>query len=343
MNNAMNISILLLLSFFTNSCSDNNHKQQRLNNPKVLSDYPSAAHGPSGIVRTVKQDRKGNIWIASWKGVFRYDGKSFSNITAEISTARFFSVLEDKKGNFWLSSIGSGVYYYDGKSFRNFTTKDGLAGNQVTEIYADKAGHIWFCTDAGASRYDGKSFKNFTTKDGLSSNSVNSIMEDKTGKLWFGTSDDACVYDGKTYTILKHEGKPFKNVRSIIADKDGNIWLGGNDGLWRYDGTRFANYTRQFVGYIYEDKNGNIWTSSDSIVNRDFKHVSQPPTKTKSWILSRYNSKSLSDPSTPPEIISSGEAMIFGITEANDGSIWFGTLNGVYRYNGNSFTDFKTK
>ncbi|CAM3546018.1 hypothetical protein SPPR111872_06405 [Sphingobacterium prati] len=38
-------------------------------------------------------------------------------------------------------------------------------------------------------------------------------------------------------------------------------------------------------------------TSSDSIVNRDFKYVSQPPTNTKSWIISRYNSKSLSNPS----------------------------------------------
>ena len=308
MNNAMTISILLLLSFLTSSCNEINQKQQKINNSRSLSNRTDTTQAPNGIVRTVKQDRRGNIWIASWKGVFRYDGKSFTNITADVSTARFFAVLEDKKGNFWLTSIGSGVYYYDGKSSRNFTTKDGLAGNQVTEIYADKAGHIWFCTDAGASRYDGKSFKNFTAKDGLSNNSVNSIMEDKTGKLWFGTSDDACVYDGRTYTVLKHEGKSFKNVRSIIADK-----------------------------------NGNIWTSSDSIVNRDFKHVSQPPTKTKSWILSRYNSKSLSDSSTPPEIIRSGEALIFGITEANDGSIWFGTSNGVYRYDGDRFTDFKTR
>ncbi|MGJ1242397.1 ligand-binding sensor domain-containing protein [Sphingobacterium siyangense] len=302
MNNAINISILLLLSFFPSSCSEINQKQQRISNSKSLSDHTGTAQVPGGIVRTVKKDRKGSIWIASWKGVFRYNGKSFSNITAEVSTARFFAVLEDKKGNFWLSSLGSGVYYYDGKSFRNFTTKDGL-----------------------------------------SSDSVNWIMEDRTGKVWFGTADYACVYVDKTYTILMYEGKPFKNVRSIIEDKNGNIWLGGNDGLWRYDNTTFTNYSRQFIGYIYEDKNGNIWTSSDSIVNRDFKHASQPPTQTKSWMLSRYNSKSLSDPSMSPDIIRSGEAMIFGITEANDGSIWFGTLNGVHRYNGNSFTNFKTK
>src|SRR3989337_1468619 len=109
-------------------------------------------HGPNSITRTMKQDRKGNIWIASWEGIFRYDGKSFTNVTSKVSSARFFSVLEDRKGNFWFASVGSGVYYYDGKSFQNFTTKDGLASDRVTNIYEDKSGKIWFGTEGGASR-----------------------------------------------------------------------------------------------------------------------------------------------------------------------------------------------
>ena len=35
--------------------------------------------------------------------------------------------------------------------------------------------------------------------------------------------------------------------------------------------------------------------------------------------------------------------MFFGILEANDGSIWFGALDGVYRYDGKKVTDFKSK
>lgn len=330
MNNTTNIYILLLCFIIGSSCGDN-QKQKQTNNYRSISDSTDIKRGPSGIVRTIKQDRNGNIWIASWKGIFRYDGKSFTNITAGVTAARFYSVVEDKEGNFWFSTVGSGVYYYNGKSFRNFTTKDGLASNRVSEIYEDKSGHIWFCTDAGASRYDGQSFRNFTKKDGFPSSSINWIVEDKAGKLWFATNESAFVYEGKTSTILTHKGQPFKNVRSIIEDKNGNIWLGGNDGLWRYDSSTFIRYSKQFVGYVYEDKNGNIWTSSDSVVNRDLKHVSQPPTRKRSWILSRYNSKSLLDPTAPAEIIRSGEAMIFGMTETSDGSIWFGTLNGVYR------------
>jgi hypothetical protein len=51
--------------------------------------------GPKRLVRTIKQDRNGNIWIAAHDGIFRYDGKSFTNITSIMSAAHFFSVLED--------------------------------------------------------------------------------------------------------------------------------------------------------------------------------------------------------------------------------------------------------
>ena len=33
--------------------------------------------------------------------------------------------------------------------------------------------------------------------------------------------------------------------------------------------------------------------------------------------------------------------MIFGILEDDKGNIWFGSLEGVYRYDGKTITDFK--
>jgi ligand-binding sensor domain-containing protein len=117
------------------------------------------SYGPNSIVRNVKQDRNGNILIASYKGAFRYDGTSFTNLTSEISPPRFSSswdVLEDRKGNLWFGTKDSGVYCYPsaplragGKSFQHFTTKDGLGSNSAFHIYEDKAGNIWFATGGG--------------------------------------------------------------------------------------------------------------------------------------------------------------------------------------------------
>jgi ligand-binding sensor domain-containing protein len=333
--NYTHIFTLFLMLGFCSSCGQNQRKGQEIiinsENKGVIT-----AHGPKWITRNVIQDRQGNIWIAAFDGIFRYDGKSFTNITSKVSSARFFSVLEDRKGNFWFGSIGSGVYYYDGKSFQNFTTKDGLAGNNVTCIYEDKTGNVWF----GASRYDGESFRNFTTKDGLSNNDVNSVIEDKTGKFWFATRGDTFVYDGKTFTVFTHDGKPFTNVRSMIEDKKGNIWLGGANGLWRYDGSTFTNFTQKFVGHVIEDKKGNIWTSSESAEGPAW--VGSETGNIQAWALSRYDGKSLSNTKpTVSEIKNKG--MIFGILEDDKGSIWFGAFDGVHRYDGKTITDFKGK
>jgi ligand-binding sensor domain-containing protein len=269
-----------------------------------------------------------------------------------VSSARFFSVAEDIRGNFWFGSIGAGVYYYDGKSFQNFTTKDGLLNNDVGSIYEDRKGNLWFGVFGGASCYDGKSFRNYIINgDAMNEDrtgktfadrppyEVTTITQDKTGKFWFATRGNTFVYDGKTFTVFSNAGKPFKNVRSIMEDKKGNTWLGGADGLWRYDGSVFTHFTQQFVGYITEDKKGNIWTSSE----RDKSNIWANPgsDNARAWALSRYDGKSLSD-KKPTVTELENKPMVFGILEANDGSIWFGALDGVYRYDGKTITDFKS-
>ncbi|MEZ4852374.1 MAG: two-component regulator propeller domain-containing protein, partial [Bacteroidia bacterium] len=216
-------ALFLIVAFFT-SCGQNQTNVAQDNFSKAHnglseSQLKEAATSkvPVSMVRNVKQDRNGNILIAaSWGGVFRYDGKSFTNLTySKTGAHRFWDVLEDRSGNLWFASHDSGVYYYNGKSFQHFTTSEGLVSNVVFSIYEDKAGNIWF-GGGGLSRYDGKSFQNFTSKDGLPHNDGRAIMEDQTGKLWIATGDGPCVYDpsaplragGKTFTVLKNtDGK----------------------------------------------------------------------------------------------------------------------------------------
>ncbi|NSL87173.1 histidine kinase [Chitinophaga sp. Mgbs1] len=330
---------LLLVFAFHISCEQNakNKPQDNISKGHYSESQLKEAVAfkvPASMVRNVRKDKNGNILIASYLGVFRYDGTSFTNLTSEIISPRFSSfwdVLEDRKGNLWFGTKDSGAYYYNGKSFQHFTTRDGLGSNSALHIYEDKAGNIWFGTIGGVSRYDGKSFRNFTTKDGLPNNDINSIMEDKTGKIWFGTRGDACYYDGKTFTIFKNkDGKPFHNVWSIIEDKKGYIWFGDVDGLWRYDGSTFTNISQRGAYAIMEDKKGNIWTTGE--VNP------------KTWALSRYDQKTVYNKKpVVSEIMSGGRMDFLGILEADDESIWFGTGVGVRRYDGKTITDFKGK
>jgi ligand-binding sensor domain-containing protein len=333
----IHVYALFLMSAFYSSCGQNQTYVSKDNTQSQTKDTVTS-QVPYSMVRNVKQDRKGNILIASYKGVFRYDGKSFTNITSKISKPSFWDVLEDRKGNLWAATRDSGIYYYNGKSFQHFTTQQGLASNRALHIYEDKAGNIWFATGSGASRYDGKSFRNFTTKDGLSNNDLTTIMEDNTGKIWFGTRGEACFYDGKRFTVFRNkDGKAFNNVWSIIEDKKGNIWLGDSDGLWRYDGSVFTKVSQRGASAIIEDKKGNIWTTGS--VNPSGGWV---------WALSRYDQKSLYNkkPAVTEIMSINGTGALCGILEANDGSIWFGGLgpgSGVYRYDGKTITNLMSK
>ena len=219
-------TLLLVLFVFIASCKGQNKTdlpKDSISQPESIlpekdpyfaeTKTVNTSYGPSNITRNIIQDRNGDVWLATWEGIIRYDGKSFTNFTNKEGLRRFrvFTILEDRKGNIWFGTVGAGVYCYDGKLFTNFTTKEGLANDRLGCIYEDKKGNIWFGTMGGISCYDGKTFTNFTTNDGLTSNDINSIIEDKNGNFWIGTRGEACFYDGKTFTNLKNnDGSSFQ-------------------------------------------------------------------------------------------------------------------------------------
>ena len=285
-------------------------------------------NAPTRITRKVKLDKEGNLLMASYDDIVRYDGKSFFHFPKEdgLETWYAFDVMEDSSGNMWIVSDQVGVYLHDRESLTHFTTKDGLGHRRNMCIYEDRAGNIWIGGQGGVSRYDGKTFQIYSTKDGLTHNDVSCIMEDSKGNMWFGTRGTACVYDGKTFTEIKDdEGNPFINVWDFIEDRHGNIWHNGG-GIWRYDGTSFTQLSTEGAICLYEDKKGNIWTSP-------------------SGTLSYYDEKTLLDEKSSliPIFSAKGAIALLGIIEDNDGNIWVGSGDGVWRYDGKAITYFTGK
>ena len=330
----------------------------------VMPDTVST-HGPRSITRNILQDKSGNYWLATWEGLIRYDGNVFTNITLKEGLNHFhvFSLVEDSKGNLWFGTIGGGVYRCSpatgGKSFTLFTTKDGLAGDKIMCIMEDKEGNIWLGTSEGVSRFDGNTFTNFTKQDGLSDNFVSAIAQDKTGRLWFGTNGGvSCAADigaslrsgpstiagtvAKSFTDFTISADlSFHNVRSIFKDTKGIMWIGSEEGLFRYDPAKTEKLptiiSKNSISYVFEDKSGNLWL--------DGIEVNIP-----GMTLSRYDpSASLRTGGKPITnvVARTGNKdpffnQIFGGIEDRDGKIWFGTANGIWRYDPASgrFSDF---
>lgn len=278
------------------------------------------------------------FFIASCNGQDTTKTVGISN-TSDPSSDIVSAALKDKKGNIWFAASGRGVYRYDGKSFVNFTQKDGLSSNDVSCIYEDNTGKLWFGTNVGVCHYDGKTFTIFPIFDSSNGNSnfqipkhIVSILQDRTGNFWFVTLHSGVYrYDGKLFTnFLSHEV-----LVCILEDKAGNIWVGSwsHGGVYCYNGNSFTHFnglSDDMIKCLLEDKEGNIWIG------------------TRARGVDRYDGKTITNFSEQEGLCSNNVSCIF---EDKNGHIWFGSDFGgsvnkrgdACSYNGKFFINVTAK
>jgi len=185
--------------------------------------FPTHNNNPNNpdIVTDIARGRNNKIWIATYAGVFGYDGDSFTilneenlNITKEQVHIR--AVFEDSKNRLWIGNNSIGVLLYNENTIINFSEQNGLSNENIMTnnifknqdklehvfaIEEDKNGNIWFGDrDTGAWKYDGNSIINFKIEDGLSSNFVRTIYRDHKDELWFGLANGHVFkFNGKSF------------------------------------------------------------------------------------------------------------------------------------------------
>ncbi len=345
-------------------------------NPQNFSSFNKLQGLQNTHIKSIIEDKSGNLWIATDGGVVKYDGKNYSTFTKNegLSSNNIWCQFADKNGDLWFGSFGGGITKYDGVNFTRFTTKEGLSSDYIFNIMGDRNGDIWIGTwQGGVSKYDGKSFTHYTRKEGLVYNSVIQIIEDTKGNIWLATDGGGLSkYDGKSFTNFTiKDGLSHDIVSCVTEDKKGNLWIGTQGGgISKYDGQSFTNFTQKeglpndFVLSITEDKAGNIWFSNwgGGVVKYDgtsFKHfevLKGLPAKSIQTILedksgnlwfgtdgdgiSKYNSQGVRHFAKKEGI----EYPVQGITEDKNGNLWFGTFGGgILTYDGQSFTQFAEK
>ena len=314
-------------------------------------------------VTKMMQDKNGNLWMATWSGVCRFDGIQFTGFTEDdgLPNKSVQAMLEDDEGNLWFGSL-NGVLRYNGEHWVHYTTEDGLADNTVWAMYEDREGYIWFGTNAGLNRYDGTQFQ---TPISQANGSIFSIFEDHEGNLWFGTTEGISRYNGhevRSYTIHKGFIRD-RIINCMIEDRKNNMWIGTNKGASRYDGEVFTHYAGAAVQDIHEDRMGNIWFATDNGVSRfdgeKFEYFSpqdglaharvegiEEDREGNIWFctqgggISRYDGNQLAFYTEDDGL---GDNVVLSLLEDSKGFLWFGTEGGVSRFDGHQFRNFTTE
>jgi ligand-binding sensor domain-containing protein len=138
--------------------------------------------------------------------------------------------------------------------------------------------------------------------------------------------------------LTKTQGSnEYQNVDCGIQDKLGNIWFGTTgEGVYKFDGKLFTQFTMKdglssnCVWSLLEDKTGNIWFgTSNGICRSDGNKIISVP-------ISFYIRPVITDNNYYNEW--STKNSVWSMLQDKSGKIWFGTGDGVYYYDGVTFT-----
>ena len=143
---------------------------------------------PNAGVRVIHEDRAGNLWIGTTRGLACLRNGQFTICTNGPAGNQIRAICEDDAGGLWFGSDG-GLSYLKDSAFTRFTTRDGLSDDEVIALHLDAEKNLWIGTGAGGlnRRKDGR-FTVYTGQQGLFSNEIFEIVEDDEGCLWMSCS-----------------------------------------------------------------------------------------------------------------------------------------------------------
>ncbi len=281
-------------------------------------------------------DKKGNLWIGTdGGGVDIFNGAqrvaTLNSENSKLTDNCIISAEYDVQGKVWLGTYSGGLWTIDPitskvEEFKLFADSK----YSVRDIYEDKEGLLWICTNRGFASINSKNYediKYFSQENSqINDNEVRSIAKDNKGRLWVGTFGQGLSVFSPDMKLIKNfntiDGFCSNTVNSIYCDKANNIWVATGYGLVEFERGVIDDYNvfnkesglnNSNIKAIAEDTSGNIWISTNKGISCVFKN-----NKVQNYT---HNIDGISDS------FKSGS-----VTTDADGVIYFGSLSGLYYF-----------
>ena len=296
-------------------------------------------------IYALTEDENANLWIGSaWNGINVLNNNRQTEIIFSdfkgVNPSPVLSIFENKQYIF-LGLDGNGLNIYDkttGKSY--YFDEQKIKAKYIQKIMQTRDGKIWMGTfNNGLLKFDLKTEKvkqyahNENDENSLSFNDVRDIIEDKNNNLWISTWGGGLNYLNTQTEDFKQFNIQNNNLISLLKEED-DLWItsyGGGLNVFNIESEQLETFvfdendknsiSSNNVFSILKDSKGFLWigTSGEGINRMDLK------TKT----IERFET----DESVRYKTITS-------IVEDDDNNIWFGTKNGIikYDYNTESFS-----
>ena len=256
---------------------------------------------------------------------------SYISINEGLSQSTVFSIDQDKRGNMWFATY-DGVNKYDGYAFtvyqHNEDDPNSIANDISRIVKTDSQGRVWIGTRDGLSRYDEEKdiFQNFFYEKNGKHLQVNGIEEISPEQLLISTPEGLIMFDIKESKFIDDSFSTamHKTIASTLYRQDDQIYIGtSTDGLYTYSITQktFEKVipilgTKQ-IQAILQQSPTRIWVATEGaglfLINPKTKEI-------KNYLHSPSNPKSISS------------NYIRSLAMDSQNRLWIGTFNDLNIY-----------
>ncbi|MCP4215337.1 MAG: hypothetical protein GY765_11815, partial [bacterium] len=126
-----------------------------LSGEKFLSPFAYDMGNTAFRVRSIREDRDGNIWIGNTRGLLCLHSLKVNNLSIsgtkgdQLKTNFIWAAIQDRDGQYWFATDGGLIHYSSFIKKRLYSTEDGLLSERVYGLMEDRQGNIWAGTERG--------------------------------------------------------------------------------------------------------------------------------------------------------------------------------------------------
>jgi ligand-binding sensor domain-containing protein len=283
-------------------------------------------------VNAMIQDHAGFLWLATERGLFRFDGKNHTVYTLPDSIGNNITAVEpDSLDRIWVGLESGKLAYLDHGSFKLFETAEGNATAPISDIIFDRKGILWFATrNDGLYYYVDNRLHRIDETDGMPDTYIYDIIEDHDGNILAGTDRGLAIcklIDKKvTVEVITYKtGLPDNIVKKLDFDKHRQLWIATEDaGIARLD-----LQSKQSFPLVPSWSHGSI---QDFCIRGDQFWISCPMTG-----LVRVDVSTGAEHVYENRIVK-GASSINSLFEDREGNIWACSKSGLFRTPGELLT-----
>jgi len=297
----------------------------------------TARDGAPAPILAIAQDRDGTLWLAGARGLYRFDGMSFSEFHPpaggpELPAGAYGAVLAARNGDVWVGSLLHGIARIRQGRVSFFDEHQGFPSLTVEAISEGADNSIWAVVHGRLMVFDGNRWKDGGTIRGIpGDDAVRAVFFDHEGTQWVATAKSIYYRPLGQQRFLPAGANlgQVDDTSNFAESRSGELWISilranpSRCDLLQLDvpGHRSSDpgviHLSSVVWHIAFDSDNSLWVTGSELIRFSPVEIGSR------HVLSRETfgtNEGLASPHTE------------AIFEDRNGDMWLSTPNGIERF-----------